>query len=201
MGDGGHEFDKPVLNSATGLVMVALRRPCLACLTFPLRGPIVRKPLTVLAALATCLAPAAALSAQPADTLIWGGPVYTAEDTSPKVEAVAVTHGKISYAGTRAGAESLRGPKTQIINLKGAALFPGFTDSHVHLGGIGERELTLNLEGSGSAAEVVARLKAWMATIAPGEVVVGRGWIETGWPEKRFLSAAIWIRFRPIIRS
>jgi len=155
-----------------------------------LKGPIVRKTLTLLAALATCLAPAAAFCAQPADTLIWGGPVYTAEDASPKVEAVAVTNGKISYAGTRAGAGALRGPKTKIIDLKGAALFPGFTDSHVHLGGIGERELTLNLEGSGSAAEVVARLKAWMATIAPGEVVVGRGWIETGWPEKRFLSAA-----------
>jgi len=127
----------------------------------------VRKTLTLLAALATCLVPAAALSAQPADTLIWGGPVYTAEDTSPKVEAVAVTNGKISYAGTRAGAGALRGPRTQIIDLKGAALFPGFTDRHVHLGGIGERELTLNLGGSGSAAGVVCRLQAARRARAP----------------------------------
>src|SRR5262249_49104815 len=61
-----------------------------------------------------------------------------------------------------------------------------FTDSHAHLREIGDRELTLNLEGSKSAAEVAQRLKAWMATHKGP--VVGRGWIETGWPEGRFLN-------------
>ena len=53
--------------------------------------------------------------------------------------------------------------------------------------GIGERELTLNLEGSKSAAEVAARLKAYIAEHKPTGLVYGRGWIETGWPEGRFL--------------
>src|SRR6185437_4196772 len=131
--------------------------------------------------------PAAAAAAAPADLVIWGGPIYTAVDARPKVEAVAVSHGRIAFAGGRAGARALVGPKTKVIDLAGAALFPGFTDSHAHLGEIGDRELTLNLEGSKSAAEVTQRLKAYLAEHKPTGVVVGRGWIETGWPEGRFL--------------
>jgi predicted amidohydrolase YtcJ len=141
------------------------------------------------AALALPLAAAgsASAAAPPADLVIWGGPIYTAVDAHPKVEAVAVSHGRIAFAGGKAGAQGLVGPKTQVIDLKGAALFPGFTDSHAHLGEIGQRELTLNLEGSRSAAEVTARLKAYMAAHPGTRLVEGVGWIETGWPEGRFL--------------
>ena len=141
---------------------------------------------TAFVALAALLAAASARAA-PADLVIWGGPVYTAA-TPAKAEAVAVTNGRIVFVGARAGAQKVVGPKTQVIDLKGAALFPGFTDSHAHLRGIGERELTLNLEGSKSAAEAAARVKAYLAEHKPAGLVVGRGWIETGWPEGRFLS-------------
>src|SRR5471032_1342286 len=87
---------------------------------------------------------ASAAAPAPADLVIWGGPIYTAVDTAPKVEAVAVSHGRIAFAGAKAGAQLLVGPKTKVIDLKGAALFPGFTDSHAHLDGVGDRELTLN---------------------------------------------------------
>ena len=123
----------------------------------------------------------------PADLVIWGGPIYTAVDARPKVQAVAVRQGRIAYVGGKAGAEKLVGPSTKVIDLKGAALFPGFTDSHAHLEGIGDRELTLNLEGSKSAAEVSERVRAYIAEHHPTGTIVGRGWIETGWPEHRFL--------------
>jgi len=126
----------------------------------------------------------------PADLVIWGGPIYTALDARPKVEAVAVSAGKIAFVGDTAGAKALVGPKTQVIDLKGAALFPGFTDSHAHLRAIGERELKLNLDGSKSAAEVTQRLKAYIEKNKPTVLVDGRGWIETGWPEGRFLQAS-----------
>jgi hypothetical protein len=135
--------------------------------------------------LATAALPAAA--ATPADMVVWGGPIYTAVDAHPKAEAVAVSNGRIAFVGGKAGAQKLVGPKTRVVDLKGAALFPGFTDSHAHLRSIGERELTLNLEGSKSAAEVTQRLKAYIAEHKPTGAVWGRGWIETGWPEGRFL--------------
>lgn len=139
-------------------------------------------------ALTLAAAPLAAVAAPPADTVLWGGPIYTARDAQPKVEAVALAKGRIVYAGDRAGAKALVGPRTQVLDLKGAALFPGFTDAHAHLRGIGERELSLNLEGSKSAAQAMERLKAHLAK-APGTgPLVGGGWIETGWPEGRFLN-------------
>lgn len=124
--------------------------------------------------------------AQPADLVVWGGPVYT-NATPATAEAVAVKDGKIVFVGSRAAAQTHLGNATTVVDLNGAALFPGFTDSHAHLRGIGERELQLNLEGSKSAAEVVARLKAYLEARRPTGVVFGRGWIETGWPEGRFL--------------
>lgn len=127
-------------------------------------------------------------AADNAETIIWGGPIYTGNERQPRAEAVAIGGGKILYVGDRKGAQALVGPSSQIVELQGAALFPGFTDSHVHLDGVGYRELTLNLEGAVSISEVVARLKTKIAAAKPGEVIFGRGWIETGWPEKRFLN-------------
>ena len=151
-----------------------------------------RIPSLALAALAASALPAAAAPSAvkggaSADLVIWGGPIYTAVDAHPKADAVAVSHGRIAFVGAKAGAQALVGPKTKVIDLKGAALFPGFTDSHAHLREIGERELTLNLEGAKSAAEVAQRLKAWIADHKGIGAVVGGGWIETGWPEGRFL--------------
>ncbi|WP_309091931.1 amidohydrolase [Phenylobacterium sp.] len=142
---------------------------------------------TLISALACALTLAAPAAAQPADLVIWGGAIHTGVDNAPQAQAVAVSGGRISYVGDRGGVRERVGPKTRVIDLKGAALFPGFTDSHAHLRGIGERELSLNLEGSRSAAEAVARVKDYLAARRPSGPVWGRGWIETGWPEGRFL--------------
>ncbi|HYE48393.1 MAG TPA: amidohydrolase [Azospirillaceae bacterium] len=144
----------------------------------------------VLAAVAAAMAAQAAMStaalAAEADLILWGGPIHTAEESSPRVEAVAVDGGRIVHAGDRAGAERLRGPGTLVVELRGAALYPGFTDAHAHLRGIGEREITLNLEGTPSLAALVEKVAARAKEAPAGAVVSGRGWIETHWPEKRF---------------
>ncbi|THD81812.1 MAG: amidohydrolase [Phenylobacterium sp.] len=147
-----------------------------------------------LAAIALLALPLAASAASPisadgakADLVIWGGPIYTAVDAHPTAQAVAVRGGRIVYVGARAGAQAEVGPNTQVIDLHGSALFPGFTDCHAHLREIGERELTLNLEGSTSAAEVSRRLAAWIAEHHPAGTIFGMGWHEAGWPEHRFL--------------
>ena len=112
-----------------------------------------------------------------------GGPIYTANDETPKVEAVAVQDGIITYAGPDAGAWCENGT---LIDLAGAAMLPGFTDAHGHFVGIGMRELTLNLEGTESIAALKSRLAEAVVDVPEGETLYGRGWIETHWPEKRF---------------
>jgi len=77
------------------------------------------------------------------DLVIRGGPIYTGVDGAPTAEVVQVRDGRISYVGAAAGAPDAAGLTP--VELNGAALFPGFTDGHAHLDGIGWRELTLNL--------------------------------------------------------
>ncbi|CAN5372738.1 amidohydrolase [soil metagenome] len=143
-------------------------------------------------AAAAILAAMNAGSANAQDLLITGGTIHTGLPGDPTAEAVLVLDGRIAFVGKEADAPRPRNP-VQAIDLHGAALFPGFTDGHAHLDGVGWRELTLNLEGSTSLTEAMAKLTAW-ATAHPTGVIVGRGWIETRWPESangpRFLTAA-----------
>jgi len=140
---------------------------------------------------AACSRKADAPPAPPfADTVFVGGPIYTGVAGGAPAEALAVKGGRIAMAGARAGAELMIGPDTEVIDLKGAALYPGFVDAHAHLLGIGLRELTLNLEGVGSIDELVDIVAAAAQDTPAGETIYGRGWIETGWPEARFPSRA-----------
>ncbi|WP_372707549.1 amidohydrolase [Brevundimonas sp.] len=133
-----------------------------------------------------------AASARAQDMLIRGGPIYTGVDAAPTAEAVLVRDGRVVWVGSLADQPAVS-TETPTIDLKGAAMFPGFTDGHAHLDGIGWRELTLNLEGSTSVVDAMAKVTAW-AEAHPEGPIVGRGWIETRWPESangaRFLTAA-----------
>ena len=132
-----------------------------------------------------------AWSAQAQELLIRGGTIYTGVAERPTAEVVLVQNGRIAYVGPASGAPEVEYAET--LDLNGAFLFPGFTDGHAHLDGVGWRELTLNLEGSTSVVDAMARLTAWAAAHPEGPIV-GRGWIETRWPESangaRFLTAA-----------
>lgn len=116
---------------------------------------------------------------------ITGGTIYTARDQTPTVEAVAVTDGAISYAGQAVDAWCTSDTATQI-DLKGGALYPGLTDGHGHLIGIGLREMTLNLEGTKSIIDLQDKLRQAVEHTPGNETLYGRGWIETHWPESRF---------------
>ena len=137
--------------------------------------------------LATTAFVALALPAQAQNLMIRGGTIHTGQETAPTAEVVVVRDGRIAFVGAADAAPDATG--LEVIDLKGATLFPGFTDGHAHLDGIGWRELTLNLEGSTSVADAMAKLTAWAAA-NPDGIIVGRGWIETRWPEARFLTAA-----------
>ncbi len=121
-----------------------------------------------------------------ADLVFWGGSIYTANDNQPRVQAVAVQGGRIVFAGPQAGAQIWIGPQTRLIDLGGGAMYPGFTDSHVHVLGVGARERTLNLDDVTSIADLQARIAAAVEDLEAGSVLDGGGWIETHWPEARF---------------
>ena len=117
----------------------------------------------------------------PADLVFRNARVYTANDKSPRAEAVAVKADKIIYVGKNDGADRLVGPATKVIDLKGATLLPGLSDAHMHLSGVGAREMTLNLEGTNTLEDFLEKVKARVDQSRAGQWVTGRGWIETFW--------------------
>lgn len=121
------------------------------------------------------------------DLIIHGGPIYTGVTETP-VEALRIRDGVFAVVGSLADARAnTRGARE--IDLAGAAAFPGFTDAHVHLTGVGAAALTLDLVGVTSITDLQARLRTYAASHAEGPIY-GRGWIETHWPERRFPNRA-----------
>jgi len=117
----------------------------------------------------------------PADIVFKNGNVYTASDKAPHAEAIAVTADRIVFVGTNTAAQKYVGPQTRVVDLHGNTVLPGFADAHQHLSGVGQREMTLNLEGTTSLEDFLAKVKTRVDQAKPGEWVTGRGWIETHW--------------------
>ena len=116
-----------------------------------------------------------------ADIVFKNGNIYTANDKSPKAQAIAVKDDKIVFVGTNEAAQKFVSTNTRVVDLKGNTVLPGFTDSHQHLSGVGQREMTLNLERTTSLEDLLAKLKERVDQAQPGKWVTGRGWIETHW--------------------
>lgn len=81
-------------------------------------------------------------STAPADMVMRNGQVYTVDGQDSVQQAIAVAGGKIVYVGNDAGVSSYIGQQTQVIDLAGRMLMPGFIDAHMHPGD-GGRALTL----------------------------------------------------------
>ena len=123
-------------------------------------------------------------AAEDVDLLLFNGNVYTVNEKLPKAEAIAVKKDRIVFVGSNDDARKFRAPRA--IDLHGYTVVPGLTDSHCHIFGIGERELTLNLEGTKTLDDFLAKVKARVAQTPRDKWITGRGWIETFWKPPRF---------------
>ena len=125
------------------------------------------------------------------DLLLHNGVVYTANTHQWQADVVAVKAGRIAFVGSTAEAAPWLCGAKDIVDLNGSTVFPGFTDAHQHLEGVGKRTRTLSLFGLPTLQETVEKIKAFAANVPSDEWVLGRGWIEREWQdEQRFLTAA-----------
>jgi predicted amidohydrolase YtcJ len=118
---------------------------------------------------------------EPADLVLINGNIYTLSEGKPHAEAVAVKGDRIVFVGSNSEAQKYIGKNTRVVDLHGKTVLPGLTDAHCHLQGVGEREMTLNLEGITNLQDFLAKVKTRVDQAKPGEWVTGRGWIETFW--------------------
>jgi len=134
---------------------------------------------------AACSNDAETLVTNPADRVFTNGAVYTVDGQRNWAEAVAVDDGRIVYVGDDAGANAWIGESTEVTDLDGQMLLPGFHDSHVHIliGVLAEDEC--DLLRISSELEVARKLKECteLAGIGDDAWVIGGGWGEWLWPE------------------
>ena len=132
----------------------------------------------------------AAVAAEPDQTVFVNGNIYTMNERQPRAAAIAVKGDRIIFVGSNADAEKYQGADARTIDLAGKTVVPGLTDSHCHIFGIGERELTLNLEGTNTLEDFLAKVKKRVAKTEKGKWITGRGWIETFWKPPQFPTRA-----------
>jgi hypothetical protein len=123
---------------------------------------------------------------QIADIVLTNGIIHTVDEKNPSAQALAIAGDRIVFAGSNAAAQNRIADKTQVIDLGGKTVVPGFIDSHYHFQGVGRRAYDLNLDGCASLDEFLMRLTNWDVNKPPGEWITGRGWMEEDWPVKQF---------------
>nr|HNH61427.1 amidohydrolase family protein [Cyclobacteriaceae bacterium] len=121
---------------------------------------------------------------KPADLVITGGTIYTMDASQPVVEAVVVNEDTIVFAGTAKAAAEWIGDNTNVIELQGKTMVPGFIEGHGHFMGVGYNELDLDLSGVKTFDEIVERVRIAASKAKPGEWILGRGWHQDKWDVK-----------------
>jgi predicted amidohydrolase YtcJ len=126
--------------------------------------------------------------AQPAaaDLIVHNGRIYTVDPNRPFVDAMVVKDGKVVFAGPARLAMSYKGGATRVLDLDGKTVIPGMIDSHAHLGGLGQALRIVDLVGTTSYDEVIARVVARAKEVPAGTWITGRGWDQNDWPDTRF---------------
>ena len=145
-----------------------------------------------------------------ADLVLINGNVATVEDSIAYASAVAIKGDKIFAVGSTEEIEKLIGDSTEVIDLKGKFVMPGFIESHAHFVGLGESLINLDLRPAKNWDEVIAMVAKAAESSKPGEWIIGRGWHQEkfdpvpepnveGYPVHNELSKAT--PFNPVILS
>ncbi|MEL6132494.1 MAG: amidohydrolase family protein, partial [Bacteroidota bacterium] len=122
-----------------------------------------------------------ACSPEPADLVIVNGKIYTLDEQNPQAQAVAVRDGRILEAGTSEAIKAYISPATEVIDLEGKTLVPGFIESHGHILGLGRFKRELDLTQVANYKELVSMVKQAAERTPEGTWILGRGWHQSKW--------------------
>ena len=144
------------------------------------------KPTTTLMLLAVALLGACDRPAPPetgpvADLLLVNADVVTVDEALPRAQAVAIRDDLILDVGTSEEMSKYRGEHTEVIDLQGQTVIPGFIEGHGHYTSFGGSLLILDFRYAKSFAEIVSMVAKAAADTPAGEWIVGRGWHQDKW--------------------
>jgi predicted amidohydrolase YtcJ len=112
-----------------------------------------------------------------ADLILSNGTIYTVDASRPWAEAVAIADGKYLYVGDTAGAGPYRGPRTEVVDLRGRMAMPGINDTHAHSWQGGYKELyECNFPFTATPDEIAAIVQGCVAANPDAEWIRGGQW-------------------------
>ena len=120
-----------------------------------------------------------------AELALLNAKVRTMNPRQPEAQAVAVRQGKIVKVGGDEEVNLLIGKQTKVVDLGGKTVVPGLIDTHVHVADFGRCLLWLDLTAADSIGTLQRRSKRKPRQIHAGKWIIGRGWNETRFTEKR----------------
>jgi len=123
----------------------------------------------------------AASGVAPADLVLRGGKIATVDPAIGNVEAVAVNGYQVTAVGSSDEIAAYIGPETEVIELNGRFVMPGFIEGHGHYLGLGRSKQILDLSGVRNWDEVVSMVAVAVDKAQPGEWIFGRGWHQDKW--------------------
>ena len=141
--------------------------------------------LTIFLAVLSCLAACDRPGKPGADTVFTGGAVYTVDEDRSWAEAVAITNGEIVFVGSDEDAASFVGTNTDVVELDGKMLMPGFHDAHSHVRHGGSSLLGCSLHDSADIPAIRNRLTECVSSgdYGPDDWVIGGGWPLAAFPD------------------
>ena len=140
-------------------------------------------------ALTLWLASQAAGGSADSGLLLEGATVYVAADAAPSRSAVLVRDGRIVFVGDPREARRMA-PAAAPLDLTGTFVFPGWTDAHGHLSGLGQALEVADLKGASDSGQAARRIAATATSLPESAWAQGRGWDQNRWLGQDFPDAA-----------
>ncbi|MDO6470597.1 amidohydrolase [Maribacter sp. 1_MG-2023] len=116
-----------------------------------------------------------------ADLIITNANIWTGNTNSPKAEAMAIKADTILAIGSLVDIQKFKGLSTEIKDVGGKFITPGFIDTHVHLLMGGNSLLSVQLRDASTKQEFIDRISAFTKEIEPGQWIVEGNWDHTLW--------------------
>lgn len=128
-----------------------------------------------------CWVPGCAGPIEPADLVLIGGKVVTVDESMPEAEAIAISGYTITAVGSNRKIGRYIGESTNVIELDGRLVVPGFIEGHGHFTSLGESMLKLDLTEVEDWGQIVDMVAEAASQAERGEWILGRGWHQEKW--------------------
>jgi len=116
-----------------------------------------------------------------ADLILVGGRVVPVDPEVPEGEGIAIRGSRILAVGSEAQIRGWAGPATEVVELEGRLVLPGFIEGHGHFLGLGNSRMILDLSGATTWDQIVDQVADAALRAEPGSWILGRGWHQERW--------------------